>query len=38
MPKDTKFEISGNNLWISRSNWRAVTTYSKEKYDSTPKR
>jgi hypothetical protein len=34
MPKDTNFEISGNNLWISRSNWRAVTTYSKEKYDS----
>ncbi len=31
MPQETKFEISGNNLIIIRDDWRAVTTYDKNR-------
>ena len=33
MPKDTKFEIQGNDLILSRNDWRAVTTYCAKYYD-----
>lgn len=33
MPKDTKFEIQGNDLILWRNDWRAVTTYCAEYYD-----
>ena len=31
MPKETKFEISGNDLVIMRDDWRARTTYDESK-------
>ena len=33
MPKDTKFDIQGNDLILSRNDWRAVTTYCAKYYD-----
>lgn len=33
MPRMTNFEISGDDLIISRDDWRAITTYQADKFD-----